>query len=130
MGYALSTPMLSPQGREVAARDEATGTTKIFEIGDGGYCREVLDLGMPTSKVAWHASARLLAFSVPRQSRELNGEDGIFVFDRVTGTAQRVRSTAGASRFAFPDFLGDRIVLLAPGEGPGGTSVFRVVEMR
>ena len=54
-GMGLSTPIMSQDGREVAARDEGTGTTKIFRILEAGRCEEVVDLGVPTRKVAWHA---------------------------------------------------------------------------
>jgi hypothetical protein len=128
-GYALSTPIMSQTGQEVAARDEATGTTKIFEILEGGSCREVLDLGAPTSKVAWHASGQKLAFATPRRGRGGSGGEGIFVYDRQTGTATHVPGSEGASRLAFPDFVGEgSVVFLVPrGEG-AATSVFRVVD--
>ena len=32
--YQLSTPIIAKDGREVVARDEATGTTKIFRINE------------------------------------------------------------------------------------------------
>ena len=44
-GKDLSTPMLSRNGRELAARDEHTGTTKVFRLEDDGSCRELFDLG-------------------------------------------------------------------------------------
>src|SRR5690606_5356252 len=80
-GMRLSTPIMAQSGREVAARDESTGTTKIFEMLDDGTCREAADLGAATSKVAWHASGRKVAFSTPRRGT-VRGEQGIFVYDR------------------------------------------------
>ena len=128
-GYALSTPIMSQTGHEVAARDEATGTTKIFEILEGGSCREVLDLGAPTSKVAWHASGQKLAFATPRRGRGGSGGEGIFVFDRQTGRTTSVPGSGGASRLAFPDFVGDAsVVFLVPAAARAATSVFRVVD--
>ena len=128
-GYALSTPIMSQTGREVAARDEATGTTKIFEILEGQSCREVLDLGAATSKVAWHASGQKLAFATPRRGRGSSGGEGIFVFDRQTGTITSVPGSGGASRLAFPDFVGDAsVVFLVPATAGAATSVFRVVD--
>ncbi len=127
-GYALSTPIMSQSGHEVAARDEATGTTKIFTILEGGACREVLDLGTPTSKVAWHASGQKLAFATPRRGRGSPGGEGIFVFDRQTGALTSVPGSEGASRLAFPDFVGEAsVVFLLPGDGRT-ESVFRVVD--
>lgn len=128
-GMRLSTPIMSQSGREVAARDESTGTTKVFEMLDGGTCREVSDLGAATSKVAWHASGRKLAFSTPRRGTT-RGEQGIFVFDLRTRTTVRVPASETASRLAFPDFLGEKaVVFLVPSESNGGTSFFRVVDV-
>ncbi|MGE0158532.1 MAG: hypothetical protein AB7T31_03915 [Gemmatimonadales bacterium] len=124
----LSTPIMSQSGREVAARDESTGTTKIFEILDGGACRQVQDLGAATSKVAWHASGRKLAFSTPRRGTA-RGEQGIFVFDRDSGETVRVPTSEGASALAFPDFVGESsVVFLLPAATYRGTSYFRVVD--
>jgi hypothetical protein len=61
----LSTPILSKDGREVAARDEATGTTKVFRLEDDGACEERFDLGRPTSKVGFSSDGSLIAFSSP-----------------------------------------------------------------
>jgi hypothetical protein len=130
-GFALSTPIMSQTGREVAARDEATGTTKIFEILEGGACREVLDLRTPTSKVAWHATGQKLAFATPRRGRGSLGGEGIFVYDRRTGTLTSVPGSEGASRLAFPDFVGEgSVVFLVPGDDRRTASVFRVVDDR
>jgi hypothetical protein len=127
-GMRLSTPIMAQSGREVAARDESTGTTKIFEMLDNGTCREVADLGAATSKVAWHASGQKLAFSTPRRGTA-RGEQGIFVFDRRTGATVRVPASEGASGLAFPDFLGEEsVVFLVPTATSQGTSYFRVVD--
>jgi len=127
-GYALSTPIMSQTGREVAARDERTGTTKIFAIEDEGRCTEALDLGIPTSKVAWHASGRRIAFATPRRGRGVNGGAGIFVFDRDTRAITAVPASEGASRLAFPDFVGDAVVFLLPGSDNRSSSLFRLVD--
>ncbi|MBM4184415.1 MAG: hypothetical protein FJ207_09330 [Gemmatimonadetes bacterium] len=126
-GYALSTPIMSQDGREVAARDERTGTTKIFAIEEEGRCTEVLDFGMGTSKVAWHASGQRVAFSTPRRGRGGAGGEGIFVFDRASGEVAAVPGSSGASRLAFPDFVGDDVVFLVPGDATGAGSFFRLV---
>lgn len=126
-GVELSTPIMSQDGREVAARDEATGTTKIFRFLDEGRCEEVLDLGMPTRKVAWHSSGRKLAFSTPRTRRLFGGgeEPGIFVYDRDEGHVTRLADSEEASQLAFPDFVGDEaVVFMIPGRNE---SVFRMV---
>ena len=124
---------MSQNGLEVAARDEATGTTKIFRILTGGRCREVLDLGLQTSKVAWHRTGRKLAFAIPRtrprRGRAGGGQEGVFVFDRNQRRMTRVGGSEGASPFAFPDFVGDdSVVFLIPGTSRREESVFRVVD--
>jgi len=130
MGTELSTPIMSQDGLEVAARDEATGTTKIYRFREDGRCDEVLPLGMPTRKVAWHPSGRMLAFSTPRVRTANSGgvEPGIFVYDRDERRVTRVADSNGASQLAFPDFVGeDAIVFMIPGRGAGQESRFRIV---
>jgi hypothetical protein len=125
----LSTPIMSQTGREVAARDESTGTTKIFEMLANGDCREVADLRAATSKVAWHASGEKLAFSTPRRGTA-RGEQGIFVYDRRTETTARVPSSEVASGLAFPEFVGEEsVVFLVPAANYRETSFFRVVDL-
>ena len=122
-GMTLSTPILSPDGLELAARDEATGTTKIFQILSGGGCLEVSDLGVATSKVAWHRSGRMLTFATPGVDRGA----GIFVFDRITRGLHRVPDSDDAIRLTIPDFVGDDVVFLVSARSGEGRSLFRVV---
>jgi hypothetical protein len=128
-GMTLSTPIMSQDGLEVAARDEAIGTTKIFRIQEGGSCAIVTDLGVSTSKVAWHSTGRVLAFSIPRRSRGTDqAELGIFVLDRDSRRLTRLSGSEVASRLAFPDFIGaDSVVFLVPGASARESSLFRVV---
>jgi hypothetical protein len=56
------------------------------------------------------------------------GGEGIFVFDRASGELTAVPGSRGASRLAFPDFVGDAVVFLLPGDVSGSRSVFRLVE--
>jgi hypothetical protein len=129
---SLSTPIMSQDGLEVAARDESTGSTKIFRFLAAGRCNEVLDLGIQTGKVAWHRTGRLLAFARPRVRRRGGEVDessrGIFLFDRDQRRLTRLRDSEGASPLAFPDFVGDDVVFLIPSQSRGGSSVFRVVD--
>jgi hypothetical protein len=130
VGMQLSTPIMSQDGLEVAARDEQTGTTKIYSILAGGRCEEVLSLGMPTRKVAWHSSGRKLAFSTPRVRNMSGGgtEPGIFVYDRDEKRLTRLEDSSGASQLAFPDFVGeDAVVFMIPGRTVREQSLFRVV---
>jgi hypothetical protein len=131
VGVALSTPIMSPDGREVAGRDEATGTTKVWRILEGGRCDAVTDFGVATSKVAWHATGRRIAFAIPRRRRGGDeAERGIFVLDRETRELSRLPTSEGASRLAFPDFVGDdELVFLIPGGATQRGSVFRVVPL-
>ena len=129
---SLSTSIMSQDGLEVAARDESTGTTKIFRILTAGRCTEVVDLGIQTGKVAWHRTGRLLAFARPRVRRRGvvdESSQGIFLFDRDQQRLTRLGDSEGASPLAFPDFVGDdSVVFLVPSRSRGGSSVFRVVD--
>ena len=130
-GMSLSTPIMSQDGSEVAARDEASGTTKIFSILPEGRFTEALALGMPTRKVAWDRTGRKLAFSTPRVRSTAGGgvEPGIFVYDRDERRVTRIADSEGASQLAFPDFVGeDAVVFMVPGRTSGEQSFFRVVE--
>lgn len=122
-GMALSTPIMSQDGTEVAAREEASGTTKIYRILPEGRCEEALALGMPTRKVAWHQSGRKLAFSTPRVRSETGrgADPGIFVYDRDERRLTRIADSEGASQLAFPDFVGDdAVVFMVPDRNRGG----------
>jgi len=135
-GMSLSTPIMSQDGRELAARDERTGTTKVFRIRPAGQCDEVLDLGTHTSKVAWHATGDMLAFAVapraprsvrPGQGGAADGATGVFLYDRGTRGTTRVADSGGASLFAFPDFIGEASLVFLITRS-GRSSAFRVVE--
>ena len=85
-----------------------------------------------TSKVAWHASGRLLAFAVPRTrstgDQAAETEEMIFLYDRDRRRVSAVPGSQVASPLAFPDFIGDdALVYLVPGRSRGERSVFRVV---
>jgi len=128
IGRALSTPIMSQTGREVAARDEATGTTKVFRMLDEGTCQEVVDLGVATSKVAWHPSGKKLAFATPRR-RDSPETEGIFVYDRDDARVVHVPDSEGASRLAFPEWVGEAsVIFLVPGRTRAEPSYFRVVD--
>jgi len=134
----LSTPIISQDGLEVAARDERTGTTKIFRVHAGGRCDEVLDLGTPTSKVAWHRTGGMLAFAVPPRARRgmRRGPDGsadetagVFLYDRSAHRWSRVGASDDARLFAFPDFVGEASLVFLVTRGlRGRSSAFRVVD--
>ena len=115
----LSLPILAPNGREIAGRDEDTGTTKLFRLGTDGSCTELVDLGVATGKIAWSGDARRVAFAVPRG---LNGpgaalKEGVYVFSRNTGTLARIRGSEQVRRLTFPEFAGPvRVLYLMTGE--------------
>jgi hypothetical protein len=129
----VSTPILSPGGRELAGRDETSATTKIFRLDEPTGCREVEDLRLQTGKVAWAPDAGEIAFAIPRGSvrgREGRAESaaGIFVYDRTTKRVARVEGSETANRLAFPDYVGrDSLVFLISPESGSGRSVFRLV---
>jgi hypothetical protein len=130
---------MSQSGREVAGRDEATATTKIFALADDGGCRELAAVRLPTGKVAWNPDGNRVAFAIPegvvRDGSGVVGRGGgsgdmagIFVYDRRDGSVTQVEASVNARRLNFPEFVGtDQVLFLVPREGPGGSSRFRLV---
>ena len=135
----ISIPILAPGGRELAARDEATGSTRIFRLQDDGRCQVDVDLGRQTGKVAWEPGGRRVAFAIPPgtvrdgagvlwRGADAPEQWGIFVFDRASGATSRLRGSEEARRTTFPEFVGhDRIIFLMAPATRGATSHFRVV---
>lgn len=133
----VSIPILSPDGREVAGRDELSGTTKIYRL-DGDRCEEVADLALPSGKVAWSPDGRRLAFAIPAGAiRDGDGTvaggaeprmAGIFLFYRDGARLRRVPGSDDAHRLAFPEFVGaDSLVYLLATTRSTRSSVFRLV---
>lgn len=142
LDVAISLPIMSKDGRELGARDEETGTTKLYGVDDDGRCTERLDLGLPTGKIAFDHDGGRIAFAVPRgvirdgsnrPSFGLMGRDarvmhGVFVLDRETLTLSRVEGSEEANRLTFPDFVGDGgVIFLLASDGDGSRARFRVV---
>lgn len=116
-GLTLSTPMLSKDGREIAARDELSGSTKIFRVNASGRCTEVADLGIGTSKVSFDQSGWRLAFSAVADSASTTGYSDAYVLDRRNGDLTKVvgSSTKG---LLIPEFVGtDSLVFLTARDG-------------
>lgn len=141
-GMQVSLPIMTQDGRELGARDESTGTTKIFALGAGGTCREVLDLGLPTTKVAFAPDGRRVAFAVPprairdgmgRPYAGLGGEagerlHGVFVFDRDRRRLSRVHGSEEARRLTIPEWIGGEGVMFLLADRREG-SRFRFVPL-
>lgn len=131
---AVSIPILSRDGSEMAARDESTGTTKIYRLDDEGGCEEVLDLGFQTGKVAFGPERRRVAFAIPPGVRAgrlgvgRSGRAGVFVFDRLDGRTTQVPRSGGVNRLTFPEFVGaDSVAFLLSRADTDRPSVFRLV---
>jgi WD40-like Beta Propeller Repeat len=119
----VSIPMLSPDGRELAGRNERTGRTVIWRLADNGGCMAVDSLAYGTSKVAWSPDGSRIAFF--RSEGPAQG-NGILAHDRRTRRLTRLASSAEAHRLAFPDFIGrDSVVFIATGDR--GRRSFRIV---
>lgn len=143
-GREISLPILSPVGDELGARDEASGSTKLFRLRDGGGCAETLDLGIPSGKVAFGPAGTRVAFAVPRGAvRDARGPgyfrigegdgpalEGVWVLDRERRRLALVPGSREARRLAIPEFVGgDTIAFLLAGDAPDGSSRFRIVAM-
>jgi hypothetical protein len=121
--FRISLPILSRNGRELAGRDETTGTTKLFELKDDGSCKEILDLGLSTGKLAWSPNGDRLAFSLSNGTvRDRFGFrlperqliPGVFVLHRGNRTFLRVAGSENLDHLVFPDFIdSDHLVFLA-----------------
>lgn len=121
-GMRLSLPMLSKDGRQIAALDVNAGVTKIFDLDpSNGSCREAMNLGIPTGKVDFsfdgdsltfhvlnNSSAGDSYFSVPSDSLVAN----VFVLKRSTGEITKLTNNT-SSNSVFPAFRRDgKIVYL------------------
>jgi hypothetical protein len=137
--HDFSIPIMAPSGREVAGRDEATATTKVFRLADDGGCQEIVNLSAPTGKVAWDPDGRRVAFAIPEGAvrdgarvlwlgRTDQERAGIYVFDLRAGSVSRVEASSDARRLTFPEWVGkDQLAFLLPGAARGGPGRFRLV---
>ncbi len=127
--YAISLPVLGPDGTMLAGRDETTGETTIFEVSRNGGCRLLVGLGLQSGKVAWDPTGRRIAFSLPQgvaaHSGGIGGGNdwsGVFVGDWRNMAFTRIARSNEMRALTFPEFAGsDSILVLAPvseGERP------------
>lgn len=122
----LSTPMISNNGREVAARDESTGTTRIFRIRDDERCNPVLDLGVQTSKVGFSADGGLVAYSAP----DGYGRSHTYVLNRRARETVRVPDSQSRG-LVIPEMIGsDRLLFLVVSETREKAGVVQTSEFR
>ena len=125
----LSLPILSKDGREMSARDERTGTTKVFRLGPNGACREVFDSGMQTTKATFNYDGALLAFGSRDGERTRLGDPrpAIYVVDRRTGETTRIPESTSKS-LTIPEFVGpDSLLFLVAGSRANDPSELRLV---
>ena len=108
-GWALSTPMLSKDGREIAARDETTGTTKIFRLARNGSCQLVYDIGRQTSKVAFSDDGTLIAYSSP--NARANARSTTYVLNRRTRQTLQIPESESLG-LVIPEMIGPDSLLL------------------
>jgi hypothetical protein len=131
----ISIPMLSRSGRELAARDEGTGTTKLFELADDGECKESLDLGLPTGKIAWSPNGDRIAFSISNGAvrdsfgyrlPESQMVPGVFVLHRSKRMLAKIAGSENLDHLVFPDFIdADHLIFLVRVEK--SASILRIV---
>lgn len=126
-GMHLSTPMLSKDAHEIAARDEATGTTKIYQLEADGSCRELFDIGRQTSKVAFSDDGTLIAFSSPDVSAGPGSRSSTYVLNRRDMRTTRI---PGSESFGLviPELVGLDSLLVLVRERPESTAAeFRLM---
>lgn len=123
-GMVLSTPILSKDGTEIAARDESTGTTKVFRLHGDGSCDELFDLGVQTSKVGFSDDGTLIAFSSMDPSLPGRGMSSTYVFDRRDGRSTKVPDS-GSEGLVIPEMVGpDSLLFMVTGPR---TTEFRMI---
>lgn len=124
-GMGLSTPILSKDGFDIAARNERGGTTRVYRLADDGSCEEHLDLGMQTSKVGFSDDGRLIAFSSPNPAER--GRSTTYVYDRERMTTTEVPFTE-ARGLMIPEFVGPDSLLVLAASDPARRDVeFRLL---
>ena len=128
-GMALSLPILSKDGREMSARDEGTGTTKVFRLGPDGACEQVFDSGMQATKATFSSDGALLAFGSRDGARTGLGDarPAVYVVDRRTHETTRIPDSTSPS-LTIPEFVGpDSLLFLVAGARRNDPSVLRLV---
>ena len=127
-GSGLSIPILSKDGQEIAARDESTGTTKIFRYHEDGGCTESFDFGIQTSKVSFTDDGRIVAFSSPDEGQRGSvARARTYVYNRDTGVTTEIPFSESRG-LMIPEFFGPDSLLFIVTEGRGrGTQEFRLV---
>ena len=114
----LSTPILSRDGREVAARDDRAGTTKVFRLEDDGACEELFDIGRRTSKVGFNDDGSLIAYSSPAPATPGRvAESTTYVLDRRDMTTTAVPSSESVG-LVVPELIGPDSLLISVRSDP------------
>lgn len=125
-GMGLSLPILSKDGRELAARDESTGTTHLFRLADDGGCTELADLEVQTSKVAFSDDGSLVAFSSPDPAGPGRGASRTWVLDRSDMRVTPIPESRSRG-LVIPEFVGPDSLLFLGSREPEGGVEFRLV---
>ena len=113
----------------MSARDESTGTTKVFRLGPNGACREVFDTEMQTTKATFSYDGELLAFGSRDGQRTQLGDarPAIYVVDRRTGETTRIPQSTSRS-LTIPEFVGpDSLLFLVAGARANNPAELRLV---
>ena len=96
----LSLPMLSPDGRLMAARDQATGTTVVARLTPQGHCEIQRNIGLATSKASFSQDGKYVTFSAVLS--DVEPKSSLFLYDTATGKLGRIMSTE-SSHLTIPD---------------------------
>jgi hypothetical protein len=109
-GQVVSMPVLADDGRRFGGRDERSGWTAIYSLGEGGSCEKELDLGVQTGKVAFDSMGEHIAFAIPAGVVSRRSSSGVFVYHLEADLMTRVSNGQRAARLVFPEFIGDSAV--------------------
>lgn len=126
-GMGLSIPIMSKDGREIAARDEATGTTKVFRLNGEGGCTELFDIGRQTSKVGFSDDGRLIAYSSPNGSGRRAMSSTTYVLDRQDMRITTIPNSESVG-LVIPEVIGaDSLLILVREDVRSAESEFRLL---
>jgi hypothetical protein len=137
-GQRLQLPMLSPDGRELAAYDVEAGSSRIFRIEADYRCTIVTDLGLPTGKLAFSFDGKQVAFHLAHlQKLSVKTSDvpndryahNVFVLDRTSGRIGRLTHNTASNAY-YPAYRrdGTLVYLFKPYAASGGRFSFAVAD--
>jgi hypothetical protein len=136
----FSLPISAKGSKEIGVFDVRSRTNRIIDVTDDGGCRDVLDLGFASGKLAFSYDGKAIAFATSRVNTDAEGEflkpeenfykDALVLY-RKTGRIVSLSANRPLSGMTFPEFLPDgHVMILDQASRFRPTEVFRVVDIK